>query len=63
MSSVGILLLMVGLQNDYSALALSVSLCHEIPPNEREGNLAVNLESVPRREEEEEASGPTCFHG
>ena len=32
-------------------------------PNEREGNLAVNLESVPRREEEEEASGPTCFHG
>lgn len=61
MSSVGILLLMVGLQNDYSALALSLSLCHEIPPNEREGNLAVNLESVPSREEDEEASGP-CFH-
>lgn len=62
MSSVGILLLMVGLQNDYSALALSLSLCHEIPPNEREGNLAVNLESVPSREEDEEASGPMCFH-
>lgn len=62
MSSAGILLLMVGLQNDYSALALSVSLCRYIPQNEREGNLVVNLESVPRREEEE-ASGPTCFHG
>ena len=40
-----------------------MSLSREIPQDEREGNLAVNLESVLRREEEEDASGPTCFHG